>query len=315
MEELITVCIPVYNGEKTIEQAIRSLLQQTYKNVCIIVCDNASTDNTRDIIEKLQKSESRIFYKKFETQLDVNYSFLRALNESLNYDGDIVCLYHADDWYYTDILETEYQFIRDKNVGAVFGLMNPCSLEDITLENIQANYDTKVFDYSSYINRALVKGTIFNCPTFMTKKSVLKKCGLLKKRENMISDMSFWLSIVRLYDVVVINRNLMNYRKSKDQLSSKIFNRVRLTISPSYILLDQEIDKIKKNKMFRLNKLSIIVYRIRRAKEILKIRHNLKISGLDYSHINKILREKNLLSVENLANNEEEYLNILYGRK
>ena len=46
MNELVSIIIPVFNGEKTIERAIESCLNQSYQNIEIIIIDNASTDTT-----------------------------------------------------------------------------------------------------------------------------------------------------------------------------------------------------------------------------------------------------------------------------
>ncbi len=62
-EPLVSVCVLSYNYGKYIEETIRSLMNQTYKNLEIIVSDNASTDNTKEIVEKLSRIDNRIkFY-------------------------------------------------------------------------------------------------------------------------------------------------------------------------------------------------------------------------------------------------------------
>jgi glycosyltransferase involved in cell wall biosynthesis len=60
MDTNLTICIPAYNASDYIEKTIQSLLRQTYNNFLIIVGDNASTDETAEIIEHLAKKENRI---------------------------------------------------------------------------------------------------------------------------------------------------------------------------------------------------------------------------------------------------------------
>jgi len=55
----VSVCMPVYNAEKTISYAIESILNSTYKNIEIIIFDNNSTDKTVDIIKKYMLYHSR----------------------------------------------------------------------------------------------------------------------------------------------------------------------------------------------------------------------------------------------------------------
>lgn len=59
-EELISIIMPVYNGEKTIQRALESILHSTYKNLEVIVVDDGSTDHTTGIVEGLRETYSRI---------------------------------------------------------------------------------------------------------------------------------------------------------------------------------------------------------------------------------------------------------------
>ena len=60
-KKLVSVIIPVYNGEKTISRCLDSALRQTYSNSEVIVVDNNSADNTKKIIEGFQKKYKNLF--------------------------------------------------------------------------------------------------------------------------------------------------------------------------------------------------------------------------------------------------------------
>jgi teichuronic acid biosynthesis glycosyltransferase TuaG len=59
-EALVSVVMPAYNAEKYIEQAIRSVQNQSYSNWELLICDDCSSDNTTHIIKKYQKKDDRI---------------------------------------------------------------------------------------------------------------------------------------------------------------------------------------------------------------------------------------------------------------
>ena len=61
---LVSICIPVYNGEKTIYKTIKSILAQNFENLEILISNNASTDRTLEIINKLRKIQLPIEIKK-----------------------------------------------------------------------------------------------------------------------------------------------------------------------------------------------------------------------------------------------------------
>jgi glycosyltransferase involved in cell wall biosynthesis len=63
-EPLVSIGLPVYNGEQYLEQAIASLLGQTYRNLELIICDNDSTDRTSEICERAAAADPRVRYQR-----------------------------------------------------------------------------------------------------------------------------------------------------------------------------------------------------------------------------------------------------------
>lgn len=103
LEPLVSVCIPVKNGEKSIVRAIDSILVQTYKNLEIVISDNYSSDKTRDILRNLETSDSRVrvFYQEDDIGAFANYDFLRK-----NARGKYLMLAAHDDTRDKDFIET-----------------------------------------------------------------------------------------------------------------------------------------------------------------------------------------------------------------
>lgn len=58
---MVTVIIPSYNREKTIKRAVDSVLNQTYKDIEVIVVDDCSTDNTLDVVKSIKDSRLKVF--------------------------------------------------------------------------------------------------------------------------------------------------------------------------------------------------------------------------------------------------------------
>lgn len=77
-QPLVSVCIPVYNGEKYIRETLHYILDQTYRNLEVIFSDNCSTDNTLEIIRSYNDPRVKIFQN--EKNMGVKYNYLNAFS-------------------------------------------------------------------------------------------------------------------------------------------------------------------------------------------------------------------------------------------
>ena len=76
-KELVSIGMPVYNGEEFLRQALDSLLSQSYKNFELIISDNASTDGTQKICEEYIARDKRIRYiRQNENIEELNFEFV-----------------------------------------------------------------------------------------------------------------------------------------------------------------------------------------------------------------------------------------------
>jgi len=105
---LVSVIIPLYNVEKYVEEAIRSIMNQTYKNIEIIVVDDASVDNTYRIARNLAKEDERI--KLFQNK--VNSQIVTTLNLAYhNSIGDYILRMDGDDISPLDRIDVMLEFL------------------------------------------------------------------------------------------------------------------------------------------------------------------------------------------------------------
>jgi len=81
-QPLVCIGVPVYNGEDKIESAVHSLLNQTYTNIRVVISDNASTDRTRGICERLGAEDPRVHYLRQPVNLGPSSNFLTVLDHA-----------------------------------------------------------------------------------------------------------------------------------------------------------------------------------------------------------------------------------------
>ena len=81
-QPLVSIAMPIYNEEKHIEKSLNSLLNQTYKNIEIIIRDNASTDSTGEIVDTFCKSYKNIKYIKLKKNTGAASNFINLIDLS-----------------------------------------------------------------------------------------------------------------------------------------------------------------------------------------------------------------------------------------
>lgn len=114
---LVTVVMPAYNAETYIEEAIRSVLNQTVEDLELIVIDDCSTDGTRICIEKLAKEDLRIRTVCNEKNLGVAHTRNKGLDIAR---GSYVALLDCDDIWYPKKLEKQLKIAQDTNTDIVY---------------------------------------------------------------------------------------------------------------------------------------------------------------------------------------------------
>jgi len=117
MEKKVSIIIPVYNVEKFMKKAIDTAINQTYKNIEIILVDDGSTDNSGKICDEYKKQDERIVV--FHTE---NGGLSIARNVGLdNATGEYVMFMDSDDFFELDAVENLYKAIEEKQADYVIG--------------------------------------------------------------------------------------------------------------------------------------------------------------------------------------------------
>ena len=114
MNSLISVIMGVYNAENTLKQAIESIINQTYENWELIICDDGSTDDSFRIIREFQ--DPRIIAMKNQENMGLGYALNRCLNKA---KGLYIARMDADDISLSTRLEKEIEFLKNNPQYAV----------------------------------------------------------------------------------------------------------------------------------------------------------------------------------------------------
>ncbi len=117
MNSLVSILIPVYNRENLIEETVQSALNQTYKNIEIIIVDNQSTDKTWKILQRLASQDDRIKIFQNETNVGPVRNWKRCIDEASGEYGKILW---SDDLIAPEFLAKTVPYLENEDVGFVF---------------------------------------------------------------------------------------------------------------------------------------------------------------------------------------------------
>lgn len=169
---LVSVCMCTRNRADIMLTAIKCILDQTYKNIELIIVDDASTDNTEEICNILAKQDSRIKYIRLE-----EHDFIRARNIAFaNASGDYISLMDSDDLCAPDKIEQQVRFFEENpNIDLVgsrmmFGETTP----NLSIPKTQFTWKHEYAkDQLEHINENI--SMLFLFASIMIRKSILDK--------------------------------------------------------------------------------------------------------------------------------------------
>lgn len=118
-QPLVSIIMPCLNAEKTIGSAISSVINQSYKNLELIVIDDGSTDSSLEIVAQLLKSEKRVFLL-LNNKNEQGVAFAR--NEGIKFSsGKYLCFLDSDDLLSVNSIELRVSFAHNNSLDIIYG--------------------------------------------------------------------------------------------------------------------------------------------------------------------------------------------------
>ena len=205
--DIISIITPVYNASDFLEETINSVLNQTYDNWEMILVDDCSTDNSREIIKKLSQMDDRIIPVFSERNEGVAKSRNKGI---LKAKGRYIAFLDSDDIWKENKLKLQIEFMKKNNIAFSF-----TGYDFIDENGVEFR---KMVDLPSKVNyNKLLKYNSIGCLTVMIDKEVV---GDIEMPSIKHEDFMTWLSILKKgIDAYGINENLASYRKRTGSVS------------------------------------------------------------------------------------------------
>ena len=216
---MVSVIVPVYNGEQYLRECINSICNQSYKELEIIIINDGSNDNTSKIARQIKNEDNRVIYVEHENK-GVSYSRNKGLDLAT---GEYIVFVDCDDTVEKEYIELLLNKITKNNLDIV-----SCGYTDISIYGtIKLNdfyMGNSILNKDEFINNIFkgIGGTLWGK---IFKAEIINKNKIrLKNNIFMCEDMLFVLQYAMKSKVFgAIEESLYNYnRKNENSVSSKI---------------------------------------------------------------------------------------------
>ncbi len=215
---MVSVVVPAYNAEKTIESALNSILEQTFQDFEVIVVDDGSKDGTPRVVREMEDSRIRLFEQENQGAAVARN---RGIEESR---GELIAFLDDDDLWYPEKLEKSVRVLQQApEIGLVY---HRYLLMDVHTGKQRPG---KVFHYTGP-ESALEYIPSFSgvhTSTVVTRRSVLEKVGVFDPLMKRGQDVDLWLRIMEEYPLREIPEVLSEYRMIPTQARPEIYEKSR----------------------------------------------------------------------------------------
>ena len=315
MNKKISIIVPVYNSEKYLTRCLNSIINQTYKNLEIILIDDASTDKSKDIIKKYSSLDNRI--KPIYSELNQGVSKTRNLGLKI-FTGDYVFFVDADDSmkkntleimlndsikYDADLVENYHLVIYEKNNKKYYFTEKKVPKKTISMGNLNNNIE--ILTKSTYITGKLIRRDLIENMYFNEKLSRYEDFVFDHQLKYKLKNMVFEKDV--LYNYYQVSSSLTNTLGKKHEVFLDASKEVIDLYSKSSKDIKQRIEgllftnafltgltKVVKNDDSQGNNVELLFNYLNKMKNIFKTyKDNKYINIFVKIYFNKLINNKN----------------------
>ena len=231
---LVSVLLNCYNAQDTISRAIDSVLNQTYKNIELVIWDDGSKDKTLEIAKSFKDKRIKLFKNK--SNIGLGRSRLKAI-KVLN--GDLISIIDSDDYYESKKIEKQVlAFHKNQKISIC------TTWSKILDENFKKLYFFESSASSKILKKNLKFINIIPHSSIMYKKKIAMEVGWYSTNLEYSQDYNLTLKLINKGEIFIIKEFLTNIISGKDNMSNS--KKMAETI------LKENIQTLKNNlKMFK----------------------------------------------------------------
>lgn len=289
-----SVAIIAYNSSEYIKNQIDSILEQTHKVDEIVIYEDASTDNTKEILEAYKNKYPNLFFINYNSK---NIGIYKNIERTIKFcTGDIIILADHDDYWYSNKVETILKwFNSNPKMNGVFTNGSIMNSEEI-LNNNYCLWDVMGFPYKTIKNNTNLKLYINTVENAVTGATLAFRNNLpflnhpFPSIKNLVHDRWIAMNLAENNSLGILDEKIIRYRiHSKQAIGGKTKEVEK------YIRLNKDILSDIPNIDSSINNFKDLRYILNKIEINLKIQNEIhKLSYVNLESINyiKILRNK-----------------------
>lgn len=246
---IVSVIIPTYNRDKYLEKAIKSVLEQSYKDYELILIDDGSTDDTSKILKKYNKKIRSYSMLHSGVSTARNFGISKA-------HGEWIALLDSDDYWLPGKLEKQMLYLEN----------NP----DIKVAQVGekwvrngkfVNPMKKHQKYSGWIFEKSLPLCIVSPSAVIIHKTIFDEIGLFDENMPVCEDYDLWLRVSKKYQIGLLPEHLIvKIGGHEDQLSTKYWGMDRYRVNSMEKLLNEDLEDWQRKLVINeiINKLQVL---------------------------------------------------------
>ena len=212
-KKLISIIIPTYNRPKYLQKAIETIIKQTYSNFEIIIIDDASTLDSKNIVESFK--DKRIRYFRNEKRRGAPFSRNQGIDKA---KGELIAFLDDDDEWMSTKLEDQLKLFNNEKLGLVV-----CYSLDKRFGNERISKPSESITYKDLLKSFNLSST----SSYLVRRKALDKVGYFDLNLPSGQEYDIALRISKYYDVKTLPKLLMIQNSSEGQISENWGKKIR----------------------------------------------------------------------------------------
>ncbi len=214
---LVSVVIPAYNAGQYIGETIGSVLNQSYQEFEIIVVDDASTDNTLQVVREIAVQDNRIKIIEFPHSGNPSVPRNKGVREA---KGKYIAFLDADDIWVSSKLEEQLKLFRENN-GIALVYSASLTFGDVTPFSPYYELLPLPGKESLIYNDLIYRGNTITCSSVLVTKAIIESAGYYDEDPELkVEDYDLWIRIAKIAGIAFIPAIHVYYRIHTSQFSA-----------------------------------------------------------------------------------------------